>query len=307
MAHSWGAPTLFVPKEEKYRALFVERSLPGCLVVNARGERFVNESCPYPEFQQAMYADHARSGNAIPAWIVFDADFRRKYPIGPLPPGEAVPDERLRKSWLGAVYWKDGSLDGLAAQGTLRYGMHVSETALMTLQVRASEARRPDGIIDDPVAVELVDRIDFDFAKFGYSRRPDMAMRALAFDGATKDYLRDHPKATVVALAEGFQTSYYRIEASAVSERTPPSSQYTGCQMVHTSRRWVIPQVMMKTPKASQKVDRISVSLAMVGSKVIVLAAMPVKCMPQMPSVSINVARTRRRKVKLSLGLPKAR
>jgi 3-oxosteroid 1-dehydrogenase len=116
MAHSWGAPTLHVLKEEKFRALFVERSLPGCLVVNSRGERFVNESCPYPEFQQAMYADHARSGAAIPAWIVFDAEFRRKYPIGPLPPGEAVPDERLRKSWLGAVYWKDGSLDGLAAQ-----------------------------------------------------------------------------------------------------------------------------------------------------------------------------------------------
>jgi 3-oxosteroid 1-dehydrogenase len=47
---------------------------------------------------------------------VFDADFRRKYPIGPLAPGEAVPDERLRKSWLNTVYWKDGTLDGLAAQ-----------------------------------------------------------------------------------------------------------------------------------------------------------------------------------------------
>lgn len=82
----------------------------------------------------------------------------------------------------------------------------VSETALMTLQVRASEARRPDGIIEDPVAVELVDRIDFDFAKFG-SRRSDMAMRALAFDRATLAYLRDHPEATVVALAEGLQTS----------------------------------------------------------------------------------------------------
>ena len=103
-------------------------------------------------------------------------------------------------------------VDGSALTG-------VSETALMTLQVRANEARRPDGIIDDPMAIELVDRIDFDFAKFGYSRRPDMAMRALAFDGATKDYLRDHPKATVVALAEGLQTSYYRIEASAVSDQ----------------------------------------------------------------------------------------
>jgi len=95
----------------------------------------------------------------------------------------------------------------------------VSETALMTLQVRASEARRPDGIIEDPVAVELVDRIDFDFAKFGYSRRPDMAMRALAFDRATLAYLRDHPEATVVALAEGLQTSFYRISASDVGTR----------------------------------------------------------------------------------------
>jgi 3-oxosteroid 1-dehydrogenase len=116
MAHTWGVPTLFVPKEEKYRPLFIERSLPGCLVVNARGQRFVNESCPYPEFQQAMYADHARTGAAIPAWIVFDAEFRRKYPIGPLAPGEAVPDQRLRKSWFNTVYWKDDTIEGLAGQ-----------------------------------------------------------------------------------------------------------------------------------------------------------------------------------------------
>jgi O-methyltransferase involved in polyketide biosynthesis len=95
----------------------------------------------------------------------------------------------------------------------------VSETALLTLQVRASEARRPDSIISDPVAIELVDGIDFDFAKFGYSRRQDMALRALAFDGATTDYLVDHPAATVVALAEGLQTSFYRIEASGVGDQ----------------------------------------------------------------------------------------
>jgi O-methyltransferase involved in polyketide biosynthesis len=95
----------------------------------------------------------------------------------------------------------------------------VSETALLTLQVRATEARRPDGIIDDPMAIVLVDGIDFDFAKFGYSRRQDMALRALAFDTATLDYLRDRPKATVVALAEGLQTSYYRIESSGVSDQ----------------------------------------------------------------------------------------
>jgi len=115
MAHTWGAPTLEVPKEEKFRAVFVERSLPGCMVVNARGERFLNESGPYPEFQQAMFANHEKTGGAIPAWIVFDADFRAKQPMGPLMPASAVPDSKLRKSWLGQVYWKGETLEELAA------------------------------------------------------------------------------------------------------------------------------------------------------------------------------------------------
>lgn len=77
-------------------------------------------------------------------------------------------------------------VDGSALTG-------VSETALLTLQVRASEARRRDSLIDDPMAVELVDKIDFDFAKFGPSRRQDMALRAKGFDLYTRRYLHDHP------------------------------------------------------------------------------------------------------------------
>ncbi len=92
----------------------------------------------------------------------------------------------------------------------------VSETALITLLVRAKEARRPDSIIEDPMAIHLVDSIDFDFAKFGFTRRQDMALRALVFDKQARRYLVDHPKATVVALAEGLQTSFYRLDASGV-------------------------------------------------------------------------------------------
>ena len=103
------------------------------------------------------------------------------------------------------------------ADGTVLTG--VSETALMTLQVRAHEARRPDSIIDDPVAIQLADSIDFDFAKFGFSRRQDMAVRALAFDRHTRRYLVDHPKATVVALAEGLQTIFYRLDAAGVGDQ----------------------------------------------------------------------------------------
>jgi O-methyltransferase involved in polyketide biosynthesis len=103
------------------------------------------------------------------------------------------------------------------ADGTVLTG--VSETALLTLQVRANEARRPDSIIDDPMAIQLADSIDYDFAKFGFSRRQDMAVRALGYDRQTRRYLLDHPEATVVALAEGLQTSFYRLDASGVGDQ----------------------------------------------------------------------------------------
>jgi O-methyltransferase involved in polyketide biosynthesis len=103
------------------------------------------------------------------------------------------------------------------ADGTVLTG--VSETALMTLRVRANEARRPDSIIEDPMAIELADSIDYDFEKFGFSRRQDMAVRALGYDRQTRRYLLDHPKATVVALAEGLQTSFYRLDAAGLGDQ----------------------------------------------------------------------------------------
>ena len=86
----------------------------------------------------------------------------------------------------------------------------VSETALLTLNARAHQARHPKPVIDDPMAIRLVDAIDFDFAKFG-RKGQEMALRALGFDRAATEYLSTHPSATVVALAEGLQTSFWRL------------------------------------------------------------------------------------------------
>ena len=52
----------------------------------------------------------------------------------------------------------------------------VPETLLWTLYHRASEARRGDAVLRDPVAVEVLDRIDFPFEqRFG---RPAPACRS---------------------------------------------------------------------------------------------------------------------------------
>lgn len=93
----------------------------------------------------------------------------------------------------------------------------VSETALMTLNGRAHQAGLPDAIIDDPMAIRLRDAFSttygVDYSKFG-RRGQEMALRSLAADRCTIEYLRAHPKATIVALAEGFQTSFWRLDTA---------------------------------------------------------------------------------------------
>ena len=94
----------------------------------------------------------------------------------------------------------------------------VAETALMTLNGRAHQARRPDAIIDDPMAIRLADAIDYDFDKFG-RKGQEMALRSLGFDQCAIQYLTEHPDATVVALAEGLQTSFWRLSSALPDAR----------------------------------------------------------------------------------------
>ncbi|SEH68726.1 O-Methyltransferase involved in polyketide biosynthesis [Mycolicibacterium rutilum] len=91
----------------------------------------------------------------------------------------------------------------------------VSATTLWTLHNRASEAKRSDGVIRDPWAVTLFDAIDYDYRKFG---KPNQShgLRAVAFDTVTRQYLTEHPQAEVVALAEGLQTSFWRLDRLGV-------------------------------------------------------------------------------------------
>lgn len=96
----------------------------------------------------------------------------------------------------------------------------VPETQLWTLYHRAVEARRPDGVLDDPRAVRLVDGIDYPFEEnFG---RTDhgfgliQALRVKAFDEEVRRFLGAHPDGTVVALGEGLETQFWRVDNGRV-------------------------------------------------------------------------------------------
>lgn len=78
-----------------------ERSLPGCMMVNSAGKRFVNESAPYVEATHAMYGGkHGRGdgpGENIPAWLVLDQRYRNRYTFAGITPGQPFP-----KRWFKA-------------------------------------------------------------------------------------------------------------------------------------------------------------------------------------------------------------
>ncbi|WNI25174.1 class I SAM-dependent methyltransferase [Streptomyces sp. ITFR-16] len=92
----------------------------------------------------------------------------------------------------------------------------VPETLLWTLYNRACEASRSYPVLDDPMAAELLSDLDYPFEeRFG---RPSpfhsqaQALRSRCFDLAVQEYLRDRPEATVVALGDGLETGFWRID-----------------------------------------------------------------------------------------------
>ncbi|MEM6746017.1 MAG: class I SAM-dependent methyltransferase [Pseudomonadota bacterium] len=88
----------------------------------------------------------------------------------------------------------------------------VPETMLWPLWNRAAESRRLDGILRDPLSVDLVRRINYRFfLKFGVPT-PYLAVRARFSDELIKRYIAKNPKnPVVVALGEGLETQFWRI------------------------------------------------------------------------------------------------
>jgi 3-oxosteroid 1-dehydrogenase len=110
MDDAWWGPSIPLPGGPYF--CLAERSLPGCLLVNGAGQRFVNEAAPYVDAVHAMYDGNTPENPHIPAWLIFDQRYRDRYVFAGRPPGKPLP-----RRWYaaGAVVRAD-DLTGLARE-----------------------------------------------------------------------------------------------------------------------------------------------------------------------------------------------
>ena len=117
MEDAWWGPT--VPLVGAPWFALSERNSPGSIIVNMSGKRFMNESMPYVEACHHMYGGEYGQGPGpgenIPAWLVFDQQYRDRYIFAGLQAGQRIP-----KKWMeSGVIVKADTLEELAAKAGL--------------------------------------------------------------------------------------------------------------------------------------------------------------------------------------------
>jgi succinate dehydrogenase/fumarate reductase flavoprotein subunit len=109
------APVSLVPRQDGSIGLFphlvLDRAKPGLIAVNSAGRRFVNEAVSYHDFVLAMFESH-RTAPSIPAYLICDATFLKKYGLGIIYPGHRHPETFVKNGYLARAE----TLDELAAK-----------------------------------------------------------------------------------------------------------------------------------------------------------------------------------------------
>ena len=134
MDTGWWSTTMKVPGQDKGWLSMVDKSMPGNYTVNKNGERFSNESQNYVSFVNDMFEEYAKGNPCAPCYMIFDSDFRKNRPCGPLLQASMQPDSRVPKEWWDPSFLiKADTLEelaekvGLNADGLLKTQQKVNE------------------------------------------------------------------------------------------------------------------------------------------------------------------------------------
>ncbi|MFX1298179.1 MAG: class I SAM-dependent methyltransferase, partial [Promethearchaeota archaeon] len=92
----------------------------------------------------------------------------------------------------------------------------IQETMIGPLWARATLSQKYPDVLKDPKAVEILTKIDYNFSELkeflGEWRGIGLLVRAHDLDNAVKDYIKDHPKATVINVGAGLDTTFQRVD-----------------------------------------------------------------------------------------------
>lgn len=89
MDEAWWGPTLIDRNGKPYWCQF-ERGLPHSIVVDAEGNRFLNEAESYTRFIHNLFAHHKRTGLGDPAYLIIDSQHRERYVFSGMLPGKVA-------------------------------------------------------------------------------------------------------------------------------------------------------------------------------------------------------------------------
>jgi 3-oxosteroid 1-dehydrogenase len=135
MTSAWWAPTLVAPDqpwasgEQRGQIVLIERTVPHSIMVNRKAERFCNEAANYSalggvfhQFDPANY-DYLN----LPAWLIFDAQYAARYPLGTRMPGQPIPDWVMRAETLEGLAEQLGLDAGALTETVARFNVHADE------------------------------------------------------------------------------------------------------------------------------------------------------------------------------------
>ncbi len=115
MSEHWGWISAIIPGEESEgiqlnRGIIYERSMPHCIIVNRKGKRFVNEAAAYNDMFKPFWAvdENTLEYVNLPAWCIFDQQYKDKYPFLTAMPRENVPDWIIQADTLEELAEKIG-------------------------------------------------------------------------------------------------------------------------------------------------------------------------------------------------------
>ena len=152
MDAGWWSTTMKVPGQEKGWLSMVDKSMPGNYTVNKNGERFSNESQNYVSFVNDMFKKFDEGNPCAPCYMVFDSNFRKNRPCGPLLQGSMQPDSAVPKEWWTPSFLSKGEtleelaeIAGINPGGLIATQAKVNEYSLTGIDV---DLRRGDSAYD---------------------------------------------------------------------------------------------------------------------------------------------------------------